>query len=157
MNKYRFETDEFGLSDEGVHLLRSRFNYETIAYEQISKVRFERSKVVNNWVLILILGIASLVFSIYYTLILFDVFNDDRISRVYVEEVAIPFLPGFLGSFMIYSALRTGTMMVVSYGRKTKRLPLEKLRKDGQLNEFINEIEAVVNKRDQEVELATLV
>jgi hypothetical protein len=157
MKEYKFETAEFGLTAEGIHLLRSRYNYETIPFEQIHKIRFEKSRVVNNWIVILAIGLASVSFSIFYASILLKVFSDDRVNRIYIEEILIPFLPMVFGLFMIYSSLRTGTMMIVHFGKKTKRFPLEKLRKEGSLESFIREIDSPVYSKSREIELAKVI
>ena len=66
--KYHFETEEFGLSDDGIHLLRSKFNYDTIEYRQVASVRVVSDKELNNWLAILIIGLSFLAFSVYYSI-----------------------------------------------------------------------------------------
>jgi hypothetical protein len=154
MKDYKFETDEFGLTGEGIHLLRSRYNYETIPFNQIEKIRVKDSKIVNNWLILLIIGLASIVFSLYYGSVLLDVFKDDRINRIYIEEIMIPFLPLVFGGFMVYSSLRTGKMLIVTYNKKTKRLPLDKLYKQGKLDSFVKELNII---KGAEMEMAALV
>lgn len=155
MKEYKFETDQFGLTGEGIHLLRSRYNYETITFRQINKIRFERSRIVNNWMILFIAGLAGIAFSFYYAFILYEVFNDDRVHNIYIEEIMIPFLPFIFGIFMVYSSLRTGTMMIVSYGNKKKRLPLEKLKKEGKLDDFLKEFNTAEYKQGKEIQFAT--
>lgn len=58
-NKYYFETDQLGISETGIHLLRNRFNYETIEYSSIQEIRIEKGKQIKNWLLVLLLGIFS--------------------------------------------------------------------------------------------------
>ncbi|MBL3655477.1 hypothetical protein [Fulvivirga sediminis] len=43
-----FETNEFGLSQEGFHLLRDRFNYKTYPYSEIDKIRIETGKALEE-------------------------------------------------------------------------------------------------------------
>ena len=155
MKEYKFETDQFGLSSEGVHLLRSRYNYETITFSQITKIRFERSRIVNNWMILFLSGLSAVAFSVYYVLILFEVFNDDRVHSIYIEEVMVPFFLLIFGVFMIYSSIRTGTMMIVSYGKKTRRLSLEKLKKENKLDDFIREFNTSEYKQGKEIRFAT--
>lgn len=157
MKVYKFETEQFGLTSEGIHLLRSRYNYETIPVGQIDKIRFERSQIVNNWVVLFVVGLASVAFSVYYTFILVDVFNDDSIHRIYIEEIMIPFLPFVFGLFMIYSSLRTGTMMIVHYKTKKRRFSLERLRKEGKLENFINEFKTTDYQKANEIQFAAVI
>lgn len=157
MKVYKYETDQFGLTSEGIHLLRSRYNYETIPVGQIDKIRFERSQLVNNWALLFVAGLASVAFAVYYTFILVDVFNDDTIHRIYIEEIMVPFLPFGFGLFMIYSSLRTGTMMIVHYKNKKKRFSLEKLRKEGRLQDFIKEFKTPEYQKAKEIQFAAVI
>ncbi|SDM34111.1 hypothetical protein SAMN05421823_112142 [Catalinimonas alkaloidigena] len=108
MRTYLFETDEFGLSDEGIHLLRSRFNYATIHFHQIDRLRIERAHLANHGFWLLMLGIASLLFSAFYTLVLYEVFTDDAPQHVYLEELLVPFLPLVFGLFVVRASFRKG-------------------------------------------------
>ncbi|ALJ00709.1 hypothetical protein DC20_19155 [Rufibacter tibetensis] len=141
-----FETSEFGLSSEGIHLLRSRYNYETVPFSHIQSIRFGKGRIVNNWVAILVIGLACVAFSIFYAFVLLEVFSDERVNRIYIEEILLPFLPLVFGVYMVYASLRTGEMMVVCYGRKTKRFTLERLKKEGSLERFMDEVNSHVQR-----------
>ena len=157
MQKYRFETEQFGLSAEGIHLLRSRFNYETIPFAQIQKLRVLKGKTVNNWLILLGAGMAAFVFSIYYTLALFDFFTAGTGGVFYVEELLLPIGTMLMGGFLVYVSLSSGTIMIVLYDNKRKRLSLESLRKSGQLSGFISEMEAATSHKGKVIEIAALV
>jgi hypothetical protein len=58
MNMYDFEGTDFALSSKGIHLLRGRYNYKTIEYENVQKVIIKRGTEIHNvivayvWVLV---------------------------------------------------------------------------------------------------------
>jgi uncharacterized membrane protein YqjE len=113
MNKYHFECREFGVSDQGIHLLRSGFNYETIEFNNLESLTIERGKELNNWPLVLSIGIAFLSFALYYLMRLYDVFFDpeNRVTSIFVEEILVPIFPLLLGAYCIYSSLKNGIVM----------------------------------------------
>lgn len=60
MKIYNFETEQFGISDVGIHLLRSRYNYETYEFKDIDQITVVRGKQVYNWIVLFTLGILFL-------------------------------------------------------------------------------------------------
>jgi hypothetical protein len=62
MAYYNFQTEEFGVSESGIHLLRSGFNYKTITLSEIDRIRIERAKEIHNWWLVFIIGSALIGF-----------------------------------------------------------------------------------------------
>ena len=79
MDNYYFESREFGVSDKGIHLLRSGFNYETIEFSQVDSLTIGRGKELNNWLAILVIGLALLTAAAYYVLRAFDVVGNNEI------------------------------------------------------------------------------
>src|SRR5687768_14504143 len=137
MTNYYFETREFGVSDHGIHLLRSRFNYETIEFNQVDSLTIERGKELNNWVAILIMGIALVSFSIYYSLRLFNIIDNNEVNVIYIEELLVPLIPFMLGGYCLYSSMRNGSILRVrTIKNKTDKFPLKELEKDNKVRQF---------------------
>jgi len=141
MSSYSFSTDEFGLSDTGIHLLRSGFNYETIPYQEITQVKIDRGRVLNNWFLIFLLGAGLLLLTLYVVV----QYQSDPES--WVEEYGLGFrelrilsflawIP-VLGLYFIIMSFKTGLVMNIRYnGDRTCRLPLRHLGKEETIDEF---------------------
>jgi hypothetical protein len=51
---YKFEAEQFGVSDDSIHLLRNRFNYQTINFKEIDSVTIKTGKDLKNWVIVLL-------------------------------------------------------------------------------------------------------
>lgn len=143
--EYVFETRQLGISEEGFHLLRNRFNYQTIEYTDAIQVTIQRGKEVNNWVLLLIFGVAVLSFSIYYTAALMVAWINHEINHIYVEEIVVPVLPALIGAYCIFAAFRKGTIIIIKTGSQTHRYPLRDLVDSKKLTELRNFLRAKVS------------
>jgi len=139
MSSYHFETSEFGISDTGIHYLRSRFNYKTVPYTEIHSVRIERGKDMNNWMIVLSLGIAAVAFGLYYLYRLYVFFFEISESRtISLEQMIIPVIPLLVGGYCIYGATRNSIVIRFTDGQgKRDKLSLRELQKNNQLEEFL--------------------
>lgn len=136
MTEYHFETREFGLSDKGIHLLRSRFNYDTYNYSDIDTISIEKGKELNNWVIILALGLCLTSFSIWYSLRLFDILDNNEVNVIYIEEIIIPLIPFMLGLYCLYSSTRNGIILRVKTSKKANKFSLKEIEKLNKLEDF---------------------
>lgn len=127
MAQYAFETPEFGLDEQGLHRLRSRFPFEDIAYSQLSEAKVTRGKSVQNWYLLLLVGICCIGFSAFtaYRLFMFLSFGS---GHFYVQTIVTPLLPGAIGIAAIWQALRVTDILVIRVGRRRLIFPLETLK-----------------------------
>jgi hypothetical protein len=135
MGKYHFETEEFGISDESIHLLRSGYNYETIPYSNVQRVRVYRGKELNNWLIILLIGLVVCISGIILTYRFADMIFEEGGSPGRYRGGVVALIP-FVGGFFIYNSFRVGVMIQIDTLTKTKRFPLKTLRKAGLLKEF---------------------
>jgi hypothetical protein len=139
MKTYKFETNQFGISEAGIHLLRSRFNYETIAYKDIDEIRIERGRQVNNWVILLVLGWSFLIAgSVFGYKLLYEFFLGNSVSVFYFEQFLVPVIPIMLGVYMVGSSLKVGWNIKVITKDRSKSLSIEEIKKKTELNEFLN-------------------
>ncbi|UZR97838.1 hypothetical protein [Chondrinema litorale] len=65
--EYIFESDFFAISDQGIHLLRNRYNYKTLDFKEIEQVILEEGKLVNNWILLYTIGLIAVGFAVFYS------------------------------------------------------------------------------------------
>jgi hypothetical protein len=139
MSEYSFETREFGTSETGIHLLRSRFNYETIPFVEIETLTIEKGKELNNWLAVLIFGIVLVSGSIYYALRIFNIIDNHEANVIYIEQLIVPLIPLMIGGYCIYSSTRTGTILrLKSLRGKSDKFPLIDLEKKNQLAQFLD-------------------
>lgn len=127
MSHYTFETARFGLSDEGLHLLRSGHNYKTLAYPDIRKAILKKGVAIKNWLLVLLLGIGLISFAVYQAAHLYHLFMDPNTHKVYIESILLPVLPLILGNYCIYVSLKRTTILKVRYHGGKVKLPLGEL------------------------------
>ena len=139
MNKFYFESREFGVSDNGIHLLRSGFNYETIEFNQVDTLTIERGKELNNWLAILVIGLALLSFAGYYSLGLLNIFGDSEVRVIYIEEILVPLGPFLLGSYCTYTSLRNSTVLRVrTIKNKSGKFSLREFEQENKLGPLQN-------------------
>jgi hypothetical protein len=137
INSYQFETSQFGISDQGIHLLRNRFNYQTITFSQVDSLVIEKGRVLKHWPIILLLGIGMAAFAVFYSIALVNLLSDELGPKLEINEVIVPLMPFLLGWFCIYFSLRIETIMKVGGPQmREKRLSLAELEKAGRLEEF---------------------
>ncbi|HSY62570.1 MAG TPA: hypothetical protein VK796_11870 [Cytophaga sp.] len=138
MSYYKFTTNGFGISETGIHLLRSNFNYKTIDFKDITLVQIKKGKLINNWLLIFIFGIGLITFSSYCVFKLVIAFNDDSVRRIFIEQIILPVLPLLLGGFRLYTSARNGMVITIRNNRKDVSYPLEDLIKKDEYQDFID-------------------
>lgn len=136
MNNYLFHTSEFGVSSSGVHLLRSGFEYKTIAWNQVRGVTIERGKELHNWWIILLLGIALMGVGGYLTVRTIDIFMNKEHAGLYVKMALFFLIPG-IGLYFVFNALRTGTLLKIKYiSGKSDKFSLREIINENRLNEL---------------------
>ena len=131
MIKYAFELTDFALSDEGIHLLRSRYNYKTIAYHDVDKAFIKRGPEIKNPLLSLLLGIALLSFSIVKSISLYQDFNDPTIRIIYIESILLPLFPALIGFYFVYTCIRKGPLLQIEQGNRSYKLSLREVQMNG--------------------------
>lgn len=145
---YYFETKEFGISDNGIHLLRSRFNYETIEFNQIDHLIIEKGKELNNWLAILVLGLTFVSFSVYYSLKLFNIIDNNEVNVIYIEEILVPLIPFMFGGYCLYSSTRNGVILrFKTIKNKTNKFPLKEFEKNNKLKAFQDFLKEKLNAK----------
>ncbi len=145
--QFKFQTNEFAISEEGFHYLRNGYNYKTIDYSDILEFRLENGRQVNNWLVLLCIGVGLIGFSIYYTFTLFNYISDDNSTGpIFVEQIIIPIIPLFLGLYSLNLSLKMGaSLVIIANNGRTKRFPLAKEKKKGEIDLMID----VINKSPQ--------
>lgn len=137
MRRCRIRLVRFGISDTGIHLLRSNFNYKTIGFSSLDEIRIKKGRQVNNWIIALLFG-ASLVALATYVLynVLYEYFVGSRVHRFYVTQFILPVLPLVGGAYCLYASLKKGMVLQVIINKQIKNLPIESIHKTSGLNEF---------------------
>jgi hypothetical protein len=136
MKQYYFRTNEFGVTDKGIHFLRSGFNYETIAFDQINKIEIKKGKELNNWFAILVIGLCLFIPGIYFAVNIINLLaHGDRIP--YGPKIALLLFIPVVGGYFIYTSLKTGTILKIYYGRdKEDKFPLHQIEVRKQMGDF---------------------
>lgn len=136
MAAYAFYTDEFGVDENGIHLLRNRFRYHTFQHEEIRQLRVGRGPDIQNWggmltfgVLLLLAGLGSL-----YALYRFFIEGEGHIE---LQLVVVPFFPLLFGGLAMYSALRRTVVLEIWQEARPRRVSLRAIAQTGQLQELI--------------------
>ena len=137
MSLYKFETERFGLSDTGLHLLRGRYNYKTIAYAELDEIVLDKGHQVNNWFLSLIIGLALVAGSLFLAC---SAFLKHEWHAAYMG-IVLTTLPVFLGAYIIYFSLKIGFVLKIRINEKVSSFPIEQLKKQSQIGELVKYLE----------------
>ena len=138
MNLYDFEATDFALSNKGVHLLRSRYNYRTIEYESIEKATIKRGSEINNVIVVFVLGIGLVAFALFQSLSVIALFKNPDVHVIYIESIVLPVLPGLLGFYLIYIATKKGPILIIETSKKKQKLRLRDFMKNNSMEDLRN-------------------
>ena len=138
MNTYDFESTDFALSMQGVHLLRSGFSYKTIDYPDIDKATIKRTREIKNVTLSMTFGFLLLGFAILQTLYVINIFNDPNVHTIYIESIILPLFPGLVGIYLTYIANKKGLILIIETGHKCQKLRLGDFVKNKTTNQLRN-------------------
>lgn len=147
VSHYTFETARFGLSDEGLHLLRSGHNYKTLAYRDIRRAILKKGVAIKNWLLVLLLGIGLIAFAVYQASHLYHLFMNPGEHTVNIVSILLPVLPLLLGNYCVYVALKRTTILKVKYRGGKAKLPLDELVTSNEAVEFTTFLQAKLSSR----------
>ncbi|HEX8529305.1 MAG TPA: hypothetical protein VF646_04760 [Cytophagales bacterium] len=135
MASYHYEFENFGLSENGFHLLRGRYCYQQYGYKDISAFKLKYGKGVRNWRLVLGIGVLLLVGTFFFYLKVFDLALTNGVHlparRGGIKGAGLmllaPLLPGVMGAMLVRQALKTCLVLEVQGKgfRKTCWLPDE--------------------------------
>lgn len=136
MINYNFKTKEFGISDRGIHLLRSGFNYKTINFSEINNIQIERGKELHNWWVIFIIGAALIVFGVYLSVGTIRALIDGNIAPYHSRMIILLFIP-VVGGYFVYNSLQTGLVLKIYCADGNKDMfPLGEIVKNKKMKEF---------------------
>ena len=136
MNNYLFQSTEFAVSDNGIHLLRSGFNYKTIRWGEVDSIKIRKGKELHNSWIIFLLGFILFAAGAYLTIRTVDILVHKEHAERYVKMLLFLLIP-FIGVYFVYNSMRTGIVMSISYADyKREMFPLNEIIKQNRLNEF---------------------
>ncbi len=136
MKKYLFKTAELGITENGIHLLRSGFNYRTIEWADVRSVRIEKGMLSYNWLAVLCIGLLVISVGIYVGSMIFHVGTESRQAARLMSGALMILIAGF---YFTYSSLERGFLFKITHGnKKEERFPLRELIARQQISEFKN-------------------
>lgn len=140
MSHYQFTTREVGISEEGFHLLRSGYNYKTIAFADTQSIEIGTGKQISNPLVALVFGIGLISVGLYVLVSACYAFYEGKV-RVYVEQFAFAIIPVFVGTYSLVMSLKKGSIITFTVAGKKTVLPIDEWRKSGQLEDLIRFLE----------------
>ncbi len=133
---YKFKTEQFGLTDKGIHFLRNGYNYQTIEYSQINYAEISKGKELNNWFIIFLIGVILIIPAIFITIPIVEAFQKGDMSGRQIRIVLLFFIP-VVGGYFVYSSLQSGTILSIHYGPdKKSRYSLNQILKRNEMKDF---------------------
>lgn len=144
-SNYKFQDDFLGVSDEKIHLLRNRFEYDSIPFHEIKEIRLINDRVIKNWIIILIIGVALLLGGGYGLKSIYDFFNSLEGGRIYLENVFIVIVMNLAGLFCIYTALKKEKVIQIKTLTKKENFSISKFEKEGTLDALIDHLSKKMN------------
>jgi len=136
---YLFQSRYFAISAQGIHLLRSGYNYKTMTYPEISGLEVRKGHELKNWVFVMIIGIILTGYGLFDIFQIYQLFNNPTIPRVYIERMIIPFFPLLLGIYSFWIASRKSWILQVK-SKQVQHLSLKEFVEKNTFNEFVESL-----------------
>jgi len=132
MTHYHFVSEDFALSDEGIHLLRNSFNYKTIPYNQVKKAVAGRGTEVKRPLLIIGFGMLLLWFGGSVAAALYRQWLQPTVYHIDIKIIILPLLPFLVGMYCFFMAFKKGPVLKVEEERAVHSLRLRTFYKKKQ-------------------------
>lgn len=138
----RFETAEFRIEENGIALLRSKFPYRKIAFEEITELQIKKGKVVNNAVAIFLLGVLLIASGLY----LGNSYGPLNLTNNQLGLKGGKALGYFVllfggliifGGIMVYQSLKKDFVLQITAKAFCQTYPLTEIRRSNELDSFI--------------------
>lgn len=133
MANYDIVSNDFALSDEGIHLLRNRFNYRTINFYEVQKATFTKAVDTRNPVFTIIAGVLLIAFAVYQAIGVFEDFNDPTVHHIYIQSILLPVLPILTGFYCIYISIKKVPLLIIVLDEEKYKLSLQGFISAGRL------------------------
>ena len=143
MKNYDFESKDFALSDEGVHLLRNRFNYKTISFLELDKAIFKKDVETRNVGIMWVVGILLILFAFFQSKGVYEAFNDPAVRRIYIESIVLPVLPFLIGLYCVYISVKKVPILLIEKAGEKYKLSLDEIIK----NQKTSQLQAYLRKK----------
>ena len=139
MKDYLFKDKYFGITEEGLHLLRNNYNYKTIPMNELESFRVGRGRAIKNWLLILILGIGMLAASAWLWLGIIDFFtNPDYEGKMHIGVIVGAAVLVFLGGYCVFLGLKKEEVISFSFGKGGDSFATKELKERRQLEPLVD-------------------
>ncbi len=132
---YFFSNEYFGLSEAGLHLMRSGFNFETIGFEHIESVNIKKGKSINNWFLLLTFGVILLCAAAFLAL---NVFINDSRHTIHIEEIVGMVMLSCIGSFVIWRSFKNEQIIEFKASNKKYKYATKDLKEAKRFDDIIS-------------------
>ena len=143
MNKYFYETDQFGITSESIHYLRSKYPYEIISNNELRSIEIKKGVRYKNRIGLILFGGINFLLASYIVLVTHEAYLSDPIHYLASRMTAIVFLTtimlGAFGMICFYNAfIKTQIIVIKTTDKRWNVFSLEPLKKKDQLEEFID-------------------
>jgi len=135
---YKYSDNYLGISEHKVHLLRNKFEYQSIPFNQINEVKFKKGKAIKNWMIILTLGILLLSVGLFISKNIFLYYFSDEPGTIHIETIVASIFTVVFGVFLIIQSLKTEHILEIHYENKTKKFGVKSFDRESQLDNLIS-------------------
>lgn len=136
MASYDFQTKEFGISNQGIHLLRSGFNHRTITFSEIESARIVKGMKIRNGWLVFLLGTIMIVFGVYLSIGTINALMSGNIEPRHARMIMFLFIP-IIGGYFTYNSLQMGLVLKIDCSNGDRDMfPLDEIIKKKKVKEL---------------------
>lgn len=141
---YQFEDAFVAFSDEKVHLLRNRFEYDAIPFSKLESIILTKGRTIKNWLIILMIGIGLLSAGGYAAFNIYDFFTSSEGGRIFIEEIMVVFIVNIAGLYCTYIALAKETVLQINTRNQVENFSIKSFKKSGVFEDLMKFLEQKV-------------
>jgi hypothetical protein len=143
-----FKSAYININEHGIDLLSNTSVKSHIDFSEIKSITFYKGSLLNNWLIILSIGIAISVVSglwIYYSLENWNYSNLSSASRTKILFLVSPWIILISGVLLFFTSLRKSIKIKINTDHRIYSVSIKEFEKQGKLNKLILFLESRIN------------
>lgn len=137
MSTYKFRNEHLAVDDNKIHFLRNKYAYDNVDFKSINEIVFKKGRSINNWVLLLVIGVVLFISGIIFSKNLFLIMFGDESTTIYIESIFTSVVLIIIGFILVIKAMKTEKIIEINFQNKTKKFAVKSFEKTNQLDDLL--------------------
>ena len=143
-----FSSDYLNINETGIDLLRSKFAYKHIAYDQIQRIELTDGYLLKNRLITLLFGVFLLFIAVKFLLTEFPIFGEFgsfQMGKSLAMVIVAPLFFLAFGTYCVLQSFKRSKILVIKTDSDIHHVRIYDIQKQNTLNEMITYLEKRIN------------